>query len=88
MVQHQLRLGLRLNWCGISASLQGELVKKDKSDPHRAGWVKKDKSDPHRAGWGLYKTMERRLYPPAIVFEYLADKTDLGSELVSIILET
>lgn len=27
------------------------------------------------------------IVPPTTVFEYLADKTDLGSEFVSIILE-
>ena len=49
-------------------------------EPPLHSWI----SDPHRAGWGLYGKM---IVPPATVFEYLADKTDLGSEFVSIILE-
>jgi len=43
---------------------------------------------PPPRGVGAISKDGKIIVPPTTVFEYLADKTDLGSELVSIILET
>ena len=73
-----------VNW------LIGELVNWEKKGkiPPAQGWVKRTKVTPTARGGGYIKRWKDDCPPPTTVFEYLADKTDLGSELVSIILET